>query len=161
MPLRRLTTGALCALALLTAAPAAGAVAQPSPSSPPSPPAAPADGHRVPPAGEDRLVIVVRDGGSGRVPEGRYSLDCHPPGGTHPRARAACKRLDELTRYGRNPFAPVPPRTDCTMIYGGPATARITGSWAGRPVNARFNRVNGCEIARWNRLRPVLPDVGH
>ncbi|MEU4681779.1 SSI family serine proteinase inhibitor [Streptomyces xinghaiensis] len=158
MPLRRLAVGALCALALLTAAPAASAGAAPSP---PSSPAEPVDGYRVPPAGEDRLTILVRDGGGDRVLEGAYSLDCHPPGGTHPRARAACKRLDELTRYGRNPFAPVPPRSDCTMIYGGQATARITGSWAGRPVNARYNRVNGCEIARWNRLRPVLPGVGH
>ncbi|MCC3652739.1 MULTISPECIES: SSI family serine proteinase inhibitor [Streptomyces] len=158
MPLRRLAAGALCALALLTAAPAASAGAPPSP---PSSPAEPVDGYRVPPAGEDRLTILVRDGGGDRILEGAYSLDCHPPGGTHPRARAACKRLDELTRYGRNPFAPVPPRSDCTMIYGGRATARITGSWAGRPVNARYNRVNGCEIARWNRLRPVLPDVGH
>lgn len=81
MPLRRLAAGALCALALLTAAPAASAGAPPSP---PSSPAEPVDGYRVPPAGEDRLTILVRDGGGDRILEGAYSLDCHPPGAPIP-----------------------------------------------------------------------------
>ena len=47
----------------------------------------------------------------------------------------------------------------CTQQYGGPATARVTGTWQGQHVDATFDRTNGCEIARWNTLRPVLPNV--
>jgi hypothetical protein len=44
------------------------------------------------------------------------------------------------------------------MRYGGPATARVTGWWAGRPVDATFDRSNGCEIERWDRFVPLLPE---
>lgn len=43
------------------------------------------------------------------------------------------------------------------MIYGGPATAHVTGTWAGRPVDSRFDRADGCQIARWDALVPLLP----
>jgi hypothetical protein len=45
------------------------------------------------------------------------------------------------------------------MQYGGAATARVTGTWAGRPVDAAYSRKNGCEIARWDRLVPLLPEA--
>ncbi|MBM7171538.1 hypothetical protein JQK87_24640 [Streptomyces sp. G44] len=107
------------------------------------------------PGPTDRLTVTVSDsGGDG---EGTYELKCHPTGGTHPAAAAACKRLDEVTVYGTDPFAPVPADRMCTMQYGGPATARITGTWQGRPVNATYNRGNGCEISRWDNMAPVLP----
>ncbi|MFG2195678.1 SSI family serine proteinase inhibitor [Streptomyces sp. NPDC048639] len=157
---RRLTLVTLSAAAAFAAAPAAGAVAAPMPHPMPlpvlrsfMPPPA------VAPSGEDRLTITISNSGN-RAVDGRYSLDCHPTGGTHRQARAACDRLDEMVRWGESPFAPVEPRANCTMMYGGPSTARITGTWAGRPVDARFDRRNGCEIARWNRLRPVLPEAG-
>lgn len=81
------------------------------------------------------------------------------PGGSHPDAREACGRLDRRTTWGTDPFAPVGSGTVCTMQYGGPATAHVTGTWAGRRVDARFDRGNGCEIARWDELVPLLPDV--
>lgn len=115
-------------------------------------PAGPRDGDRP-----DRLVVTVREAGEGR--DGTFVLDCHPAGGTHPHAEAACDALDRNTQWGADPFAPVPPDALCTMQYGGPATAHVTGVWAGRPVDARFDRGDGCRIARWNRLVPVLPDV--
>jgi hypothetical protein len=40
----------------------------------------------------------------------------------------------------------------CTQIYGGDQLATITGAG----VQASFSRANGCEIARWDALRPVL-----
>jgi hypothetical protein len=46
------------------------------------------------------------------------------------------------------------------MQYGGPATARITGTWHGRPVDATYKRTDGCEISRWQGLVPVLPATG-
>jgi hypothetical protein len=55
-----------------------------------------------------------------------------------------------------NPFAPTPPATVCTQIYGGPQEALITGTFRGRRVWARFSRRNGCEIARWNRIAFLL-----
>ncbi|MGW3493350.1 SSI family serine proteinase inhibitor [Streptomyces sp. NPDC001020] len=106
--------------------------------------------------GGDRLVVTVRHAGRA---DGTYLLRCHPSRGSHPDPVDACAALDRRTVWGRDPFAPVPPLRLCTMEYGGPATARITGTWAGRPVDARYNRKNGCEIARWNDLVPLLPDV--
>ncbi|MGW0828214.1 SSI family serine proteinase inhibitor [Streptomyces sp. NPDC002845] len=107
------------------------------------------------PVSEDRLIVTVE--GVGRGGDGTYELECHPDGGSHPVARDACGRLDRSTRWGKDPFAPVAPGTMCTMQYGGPATAHVTGTWAGRPVDARFRRNDGCEIARWDALVPVLP----
>ncbi|MFE9092626.1 SSI family serine proteinase inhibitor [Streptomyces sp. NPDC007264] len=104
----------------------------------------------------DRIVVTVSHAGRA---DGTYVLRCHPGGGSHPDPADACTALDRRTVWGRDPFAPVPPRSLCTMQYGGPATARVTGTWAGRPVDARYDRSNGCQIARWDDLVPVLPDV--
>ncbi|MER8028719.1 SSI family serine proteinase inhibitor [Streptomyces bauhiniae] len=103
----------------------------------------------------DHLTLVVHGVGPGR--DGVRQLFCHPEGGDHPDPGAACRVLDENTQWGRDTFAPVPPDSVCTMIDGGPATAHVTGYWAGRPVDAEFSRRNGCEIARWDRLVPFLP----
>lgn len=104
----------------------------------------------------DRLTVEVHDAGDGR--NGTFELECHPAGGTHPQAEEACAKLDQGT-WGTDTFAATPAGTNCTMQYGGPATARITGTWNGRPVDATYNRSNGCEISRWNKLVPVLPGV--
>ncbi|MER8015939.1 SSI family serine proteinase inhibitor [Streptomyces griseoluteus] len=106
----------------------------------------------------DHLTLVVRGAGPGR--DGVRQLFCHPENGDHPDPAAACRVLDENTRWGQDTFAPVPPDSVCTMIDGGPATAHVTGYWAGRPVDAGFSRRDGCEIARWDRLVPFLPDAG-
>ncbi|MFE5332501.1 SSI family serine proteinase inhibitor [Embleya sp. NPDC056575] len=105
----------------------------------------------------DRLTLTVTNTPGGA---GVYTLECHPAAGGHPAPRQACERLDSLTLWGRDPFAPVPHGAMCTMIHGGPAAAHITGVWAGRPVDAAFDRTDGCEIARWDDLVPVLPRVG-
>jgi hypothetical protein len=44
----------------------------------------------------------------------------------------------------------------CSQIYGGPQTARVTGTFRGSVVSAAFNRVGGCEIARWTRVSFLL-----
>ncbi|MFJ8360715.1 SSI family serine proteinase inhibitor [Streptomyces sp. NPDC093984] len=114
-----------------------------------------AHGQRPAPHG-DRLLVTVRHTGGA---DGVYVLQCHPAGGTHPAAGRACAVLERRTVWGRDPFAPVPPDRHCTLQYGGPATAHVTGRWAGRPVDAWFDRGNGCRIARWDALVPLLPDV--
>lgn len=111
------------------------------------------DGDRAVP--RDHLTVTVRDAGRGA--DGKYVLDCHPGAGSHPEVSGACDVVDRNTRWGKDAFARVPEGTVCTMQYGGPATARVTGTWAGRPVDARFDRGNGCEIGRWDRLVPLLP----
>jgi Subtilisin inhibitor-like len=82
-----------------------------------------------------------------------YTLRCNPAGGTLPQPARACERLAQL----QAPFAPTPKGMACTQIYGGPQIALVTGRFRGRSVRAHFNRKNGCEIARWNRLRFLFP----
>ncbi|MEU7046267.1 SSI family serine proteinase inhibitor [Streptomyces varsoviensis] len=144
MSLRRLgvTAAVLLPAALLalpTAASAADIPARPLP---------------VPaPAHDDHLTVTVT--GSGAA-DGTYELYCHPAGGTHPHAKAACDQLDRATVWGTDTFAPVPTNRMCTQMYSGPEQAHLSGSWAGRPVNADFKRTNGCETARWNKFSSVL-----
>jgi hypothetical protein len=54
-----------------------------------------------------------------------------------------------------------PPPADqvCTEVYGGPEVATVTGTVAGAPVDARVDRTNGCGIARWDVLAPLLPPL--
>ncbi|MEV6051670.1 SSI family serine proteinase inhibitor [Streptomyces sp. NPDC052107] len=106
----------------------------------------------------DHLTVVVQHAGSGQ--DGTYELFCHPVGGSHPDAAGACQALEEHTQWERDLFAPVAPGTICTMLYGGPATARVTGTWAGHSVAAAYDRSNGCEIERWDRMVPLLPRLG-
>ncbi|MFD7546360.1 SSI family serine proteinase inhibitor [Streptomyces sp. NPDC059578] len=109
-------------------------------------------------AAPDRLTVEVT--GTGRAVDGSYRLECGPAGGTHPEATRACDRLTDLSAEGGDPFAPVPSGAICTLQHGGNATARITGRWHGRYVDAEFSRTDGCEISRWNGLVPVLPGTG-
>ncbi|MGW0942799.1 SSI family serine proteinase inhibitor [Streptomyces sp. NPDC002623] len=105
----------------------------------------------------DHLTVTVRHAG-GRA-DGTFEVYCHPGRGSHPDVGSACRAVDRNTRWGRDAFAPVPGGGVCTMRYGGPATAHVTGRWAGRPVDATYDRSNGCEIERWDRLVPLLPDL--
>ncbi|MET8247528.1 SSI family serine proteinase inhibitor [Streptomyces sp. NPDC005202] len=146
--LRRFLLGAsasVVALTSLSAVPAAASALAPPPVR---------DEDRV----GDHLTVTVRHAGDGR--DGTYEVYCHPDGGSHPDVRGACGVLDRNTRWGRDTFAPVPDGSVCSMQYGGPTTAHITGTWAGRPVDATYDRSNGCQIDRWNRLVPLLPDLG-
>ncbi|MET7696318.1 SSI family serine proteinase inhibitor [Streptomyces sp. NPDC005485] len=151
-------------LAALAAVPAT-AYAEPLPLNlpslmPPPPPGEDTGGlgeHGAPGRGADHLTVTVHDAGAGA--DGTYEVLCHPGAGSHPDPGAACSTLDRRTTWGKDPFAPVAEGTMCTMQYGGPATAHVTGTWAGRPVDARFDRGNGCEIGRWNALVPLLPDI--
>ncbi|MEU9984218.1 SSI family serine proteinase inhibitor [Streptomyces sp. NPDC050856] len=106
----------------------------------------------------DHLRLTVTNSGD-PANDGTFELSCHPAAGSHPAPQAACDRLDELTRWGEDPFAPVPPGTQCSLQYGGPATAHLEGTWAGRPVDTDFRRSDGCEIVRWDRFPPLLPPI--
>jgi hypothetical protein len=104
-------------------------------------------------SGATSLTVTYRPKGSEASSPTTWVLRCNPPRGTLPRPARACSRL---AAGGAKLFAPVPRDAVCTEIYGGPQTARVVGRVAGRRVSAAFNRVNGCQIARWDRLAPWL-----
>ena len=87
---------------------------------------------------------------NGRDHAARVStLRCGPTGGTLVGRAAACRRLSAAAG---NPFAPTPPDTICSEIFGGPQEALVRGSFRGHKVWARFSRRDGCAISRWDRL---------
>ncbi|MEU9332962.1 SSI family serine proteinase inhibitor [Streptomyces sp. NPDC048290] len=154
LPSRRLLLVAGLVLASLSGvAPVSAAVpAIPSASSPALPPPVRLEDRVV----SGRLDVVVEDA-DGRVTS--YDVSCAPDGGSHPDVRGACAAVEREMATGRDPFTAVAAGSACTMVYGGTATAHVTGTWSGRRVDARFDRTNGCEIDRWNRLVPLLPDL--
>ena len=68
-----------------------------------------------------------------------------------------CKSVD-----GMKPevFEPVSGDTACTQQYGGPETATVKGTLHGETIDAKFSRVNGCEISRWEQAAPLLEAAG-
>ena len=104
------------------------------------------------PADRAQLSITVWPKGPDG-PAKRWTLRCDPAGGTLPRAGRACARLAGL----RRPFAPVPRDAVCAQLYGGPQEGVVRGTFRGERVSARFNRRDGCQIARWNRVRFLFP----
>jgi hypothetical protein len=76
------------------------------------------------------------------------TLTCDRDGGSHPNPAKACDALLEH----EDALQPVGGDVACTEIYGGPQLATVSGSG----VHALLSRTNGCEIARWEALAPVL-----
>jgi hypothetical protein len=101
------------------------------------------------------LHITVWPSGAENPGKRVYTLRCAPASGTLPHRAAACTKLMRLER----PFAPTPKGVACTQIYGGPQEALVTGRFRGKLIRARFGRKDGCEIARWNRVRFLFPRV--
>ena len=69
------------------------------------------------------------------------------------RPQAACDHLAGMP----SPFAPLAEDLACTQQYGGPETAHVIGRWGGEPVELELSRVDGCRIAQWDSLVPVVP----
>ena len=101
------------------------------------------------PASDLRVVLERGDGS----PQERWTLTCGGTGGDHPDGEAACAHLEGID----DPFAALPDDRICTEQYGGPQTARIPGRWKGEDVDLDVSRVDGCAIAQWDRLGPLLP----
>ncbi len=98
-------------------------------------------------------ITVMPNGGKPTVGRRSYTLRCRPAGGTLPKPGTACSKLAKI----QNPFAPVPTAMACTEIYGGPQEAVVVGLYDGKAVRTRFTRTDGCQIARWNRVRFLFP----
>ena len=97
------------------------------------------------PAAELRITLWPRGQNAGDPH--RWTLSCAPVRGTLPNRASTCARLARLGE----PFAPVPADAACTEQYGGPAEALVSGRFRGKRVWARFNRADGCRIARWQK----------
>jgi hypothetical protein len=96
-----------------------------------------------------RLTVRVdADGAKGPDHARSLKLDCASAAQSATCAAAAKVTPAEL--------APTPGGVACTQIYGGPQTATIAGTLRGKPVDASFSRVNGCETARWGHVQPLL-----
>lgn len=104
-------------------------------------------------AATELRIVVDASRGSG---ERTYTLTCDPAGGDHPDPAAACRMLERMDE----PFEPVPQGAMCTEIYGGPQTAKVTGTFRGEPVRAEFSRTDGCQISRWDRHAALLVEKG-
>jgi len=101
---------------------------------------------------DDDLQIEI-DLGDGSAPQ-TWTLTCVGfVEGSHPAAQEACDHLAGMER----PFAPLPDDVVCSQQYGGPETARVLGRWGGEPVELQLSRVDGCRIAQWDALVPVVP----
>jgi subtilisin inhibitor-like len=94
----------------------------------------------------DVTIVFWPEGAEGESRQA--TLRCDPDGGTHSDPNGACDTLLE----NEDALEPVAGDVACTQIYGGDQLATITGAG----VQASFSRANGCEIARWDALRPVL-----
>jgi hypothetical protein len=97
------------------------------------------------------LVIRVDDDGDGPNAPRELKLDCDAPTDSAACGAAAGTSAADL--------APTEAGTACTQLYGGPETASIKGTIRGEEVDATFSRRDGCEIARWERVAPLLDEV--
>jgi len=127
-----------------TPAPTQGAETADTPSATPTPT----------PLGPTAELTIVVDLGHGD-PDTTWRLTCNPAGGNHPDPVGACQALEV---NGAAALPPVAKDQACTMIYGGPERATVTGTWNGQKVSAAFSRTNWCEINRWAQMVPLLPE---
>jgi hypothetical protein len=98
---------------------------------------------------EPRYDLTISYWPVGRGGEARTAtVTCDPDGGSHPDPARAC---DALLSH-EDALEPVAKQVACTEIYGGPQVAVVSGG----AVRAVFSRTNGCEIARWDKLAPLL-----
>jgi len=101
------------------------------------------------PSASPRYDVTITYWPAGHGNEARSAtLTCDPDGGSHPNPAKACDALLEH----EDALQPVAGDVACTEIYGGPQLATVSGSG----VHALLSRTNGCEIARWEALAPVL-----
>jgi Subtilisin inhibitor-like len=106
-------------------------------------------GDAAEPPPKPRFDLQITYWPEGKGGESRTAaLTCDPNGGTHPDAAAACAALDAHPEA----LHPVPGDMACTEIYGGDQVALVEGEG----MRAILNRTNGCEIARWDALAPVI-----
>ena len=103
-------------------------------------------------APQTQLTVRVDPDGKGPEPAKQARISCDADGrGTGCAAAAGLRPAD---------FEPTPADIACTEQFGGPQTAKVTGSLEGEHVEGSFSRRDGCEIARWDKLAALLEQAG-
>jgi hypothetical protein len=97
------------------------------------------------PAPADTTQLRVQVTGAGPDPVS-VELSC---GGAEPCDESRLHKLSGVVK-------PDDPARACTQQYGGPERAHVTGTLAGRPVDATVTRENGCGIADYEALFSAL-----
>ncbi|MBF4994782.1 serine protease inhibitor [Arthrobacter gandavensis] len=128
-------------------APSSSEPATPAASSAPAAPASPA-------AATSLGVELMADG---EAVTDSWTLECdgaNPAGDSGaPDPAAACAALAD---GGTGLFAEPGSDVACTMQYGGPQRAAVSGTVAGQAVDAEFAATDGCQISRWEALSGLL-----
>ncbi|TNC19969.1 hypothetical protein FG385_31830 [Amycolatopsis alkalitolerans] len=90
------------------------------------------------PAHADTSITLSLRDEAGQGPS--VTLECSPPGGTHPHAESACRTLTAV----HGDFGKLPTKQRlCPMIYA-PVTATALGHWHARPVVFHQTYPNRC-----------------
>jgi outer membrane lipoprotein SlyB len=97
------------------------------------------------------VVTVDDDGAKGAAKPRTLELDCAKPTDSQACGAAAGVSAADLRK--------TPGDVACTQIYGGPEVATIKGTIRGEDVDATFKRTDGCEIARWDRVKDLLAEA--
>jgi len=98
------------------------------------------------------LTVRVDPDGKGPEPAKQARISCDADGRGEGCAAAAGLRPAD--------FEPTAADIACTEQFGGPQTAKVSGSLEGERVEGSFSRRDGCEIARWDKLAAVLEQAG-
>lgn len=107
----------------------------------------------TPSATAPATVLTITLAPAKTAPVHRWTLSCQPAAGSHPHPATACAYV---AKTPATVLRRVPGHEACSMIFGGPQVATVKGTWRGVPVDARLSRANGCEIARWDKLKPLI-----
>ncbi|MBD8042199.1 serine protease inhibitor [Arthrobacter sp. Sa2BUA2] len=133
-----------------------GAGQEPPSSASSSPAATPS---ASPAAGATSLTVELM--AEGEAVTDTWTLECDgaaPVGDSGaPDPAAACAALAES---GTALMAEPGPEAACTMQYGGPQRATVTGTVDGENVDAAFAYSDGCQISRWDALSGLLGPAG-
>jgi len=95
------------------------------------------------PADTTRLTVTVTEAAPDPI---RIELRC---GGEEPCDPAQLRKLERVTK-------PDDPTQACTLVYGGPEKARVTGTLEGETVDVTVTRSDGCGIADYEALFAAL-----
>jgi hypothetical protein len=75
-------------------------------------------------------------------------------------SRAACDLVTVDAKARARLVSGAPAHQVCTQLYGGPQRAEVTGRITGRPVEVTVTRADGCGVADWSLLQPLLGPPG-
>ena len=108
------------------------------------------------PSADVKLEIQVRDSPGGPTRLGTLTCRGGHAEATGFLAGAAPAACQEARRLGAWLAAPPERGRACTMFYGGPQTAGMTGAVGDDRIQRRFSRHNGCAVEDWNRAALLL-----